>query len=285
MHEPNAHQAEFWDEITSSWLEAEHHSELVAGPFGSMAMERLGLHPGHRVLDIGCGSGGTTLTLAAIVGPTGSACGIDIAPGMVDAARARAEADDVPHASFLTIDAQTSDLHGPFDAAYSRFGVMFFADPVAAFANVASVVVRDGHLAFCCWQELFQNEWMFVPGAAAIGVTGEFPPMPGPGEPGPFSLADPDIVTAMLTAAGYEDIVVEPVSRTVVLPADRVDSITQMSRHVGPVREALKTADGETAAAIVAAVDAALRDRVIDGELRLSAAANVVTARVSGWRR
>jgi hypothetical protein len=121
---------------------------------------------------------------------------------------------------------------------------------------------------------------MFVPGAAVVEVTGELPPMPGPGEPGPFSLADPDVISAVLGRAGFTDIEVTPVHRDVDLSEDEAVLLLELIERVGPVREALREADAEVRTRILVAVRAALDDRVVDGRLRLSAAAHVVSARV-----
>jgi SAM-dependent methyltransferase len=275
----NARQAAFWEELAPSWLEGEQHSEKVAGRFGRHAMDRLALSPGQRVLDVGCGSGLTTRELARRVGPGGEAIGADIAPAMVAAAERLAAGDGVTNARFLTADVQTDDLgRTTFDAVYSRFGVMFFADPELAFTRLRGALRPGGTLAFACWQDLFSNEWMFVPGAAVITATGVMPPMPEPGEPGPFSLADPDRVTALLGAAGFTGIEVRAVAETVVLPHEDVASLTELAQHVGPVREALREADEETRQRVLAAVADALEAKVVDGELRLSAAALIVAA-------
>lgn len=135
MPDANAAQAEYWDEVTAGWLAAERHFDLVGTVFGEMAMERLAPAPGQRVLDIGCGSGATTVEIARRVGVDGSAHGVDIASGMIEFARTRAD-DPAIGVTFDVADAQTGDLPGPFDGAFSRFGVMFFADPTAAFANI-----------------------------------------------------------------------------------------------------------------------------------------------------
>ena len=170
---PNREQAEFWDELAPDWAEAERHSSMVAGLFGDAAMARLAPAHGEHVVDVGCGTGDTTVALARMVAPDGTALGVDIAAGMVDIARRR-HGDST--ARFEVADLQVAGLAGlggrPFDAAYSRFGVMFFADPLAAFANIVSLLRPGGRLAFACWQDLFSNEWMFVPGAAVVGVTG-----------------------------------------------------------------------------------------------------------------
>jgi SAM-dependent methyltransferase len=260
-------------------LEAEAHSATVSSPFGRAAMEALAPEPGARVLDIGCGSGPTTVELARRVGPGGTALGVDIAPTMIDAARARAASERIDNASFAVADVQDEPFDdGAFDAAYSRFGVMFFADTAAAFANVRHALTPGGRFAFACWQPVFANEWMLVPGMAVVGVTGAPPPMPGPGEPGPLLLSDPERVEALLGAAGFTGIDVTPRAETVVIPADAVDTFAAHTRRIGAVREALRTADAETAARIEAAVRAALHDRVVDGRLELSAAALIVSA-------
>lgn len=276
----NLRQAEFWDEIAPAWAAAEHHTELVAGRFGALAINRLGLEAGQRVLDVGCGTGATTLELARAVAPNGEALGVDISAAMVEIARDRAGGAAQDGARFEVADVQVDDVDaGSFDAVFSRFGVMFFADPAAAFVRIRTLLRPGRRLAFCCWQDLFSNEWMFVPGAAVIGVTGELPTMPGPGEPGPFSLADPAHIVALLSDAGFDDVDVTPHSELVVLPETNVESIVDMSRHVGPVHEALRDADDDLASRVLAAVRDALLAKVTDGELRLSAAALIASAR------
>jgi SAM-dependent methyltransferase len=279
VREANEAQFEFWEELAPGWLASEEHTELVAASFGIAAMNRLGLRAGARVIDIGCGGGATTLALATVVGPTGEAVGVDIAPAMVRAARQHAAAAGVEHARFLATDAQVDDLgDAVFDAAYSRFGVMFFADPGAAFANVRRSLRPGGTFAFACWANLFANEWMFVPGAAVISVTGALPPMPGPGEPGPFSLEDPQHVDELLRGAGFTQIEAAVHEETVALPSSKIESLVSLSSRVGPVREALRTADAATAASIEQAVRQALVERIANDEVRLSASALIVSA-------
>jgi SAM-dependent methyltransferase len=280
MTEANHDQFEFWETLAPDWLASEDHTELVSGAFGVAAMDRLGLPRGARVIDIGCGSGATTLALAEVVGPDGEAVGVDIAPGMVAAAREHAAAAGVEHARFRTADAQVDDLgDAVFDAAYSRFGVMFFADPAAAFANIRSSMKPGAPLAFACWANVFANEWMFVPGSAVVAVTGALPPMPGPGEPGPFSLEDPDRLDPLLRAAGFTQVDITPHQETITIPVAQLESLVALSRRVGPVREALRTADDDTVSAIVEAVRDALTSRVEHDVLRLGAAGLVVSAR------
>jgi SAM-dependent methyltransferase len=275
----NAAQAAFWEDRAPSWLLGEQHSAKVAGPFGREAMSRLRLRPGQRALDIGCGSGPTTIQLARLVAPDGEVTGADIAPAMVAAAQRRAEAEGVTNARFVVEDVQTADWDGAiFDAAFSQFGVMFFSDPQLAFANVRRALRPGGTLTFTCWQDLFSNEWMFIPGSAVMAVTGALPPMPGPDEPGPFSLAEPGRAADVLERAGFSEIVVDPVADPVVLPESDVASLAATTQHFGPVREALQDADDETRHRVLDAVREALEAKVSDGELRLSAAAFIVSA-------
>jgi SAM-dependent methyltransferase len=279
--ESNRAQAEFWDDIAPAWAAAERHTELVAGRFGALAAEQLAVQTGERVLDVGCGTGATTLALARAVGPTGEAVGVDISAAMIDLATTRAAESTTVPARFEAADVQVDDLGGGlFDAVYSRFGVMFFADPHLAFANMRSMLRPGGRLAFTCWQDLFSNEWMLVPGSAVITVTGQFPDMPAAGEPGPFSLADADQVESLLSGAGFVDITVTPHAEIVVLPEKQLHSIVELSRSIGPVRDALREADDDLRDRVLEGVRDALAEKVTGGELRLSAAAHVVSAHI-----
>lgn len=275
----NTEAAEFWSEMAPTWRELEDHLEDVAGPPGRWAMERLALRPGHQVLDVGCGTGRTTRALAGQVAPGGRAVGLDIAAGMLTTAREHASAAGVDNAEFVNGDAQVHDLGaGVFDAAYSRFGVMFFSDPVAAFANIRRALRAGGRLSFVCWQSGLQNEWMLIPGAAAMSVTGASPPMPGPEEPGPFSLADPARVRSILEAAGFREVEVEARNDAVVTEADRIPQVARNSIRAGMARELLRDADDAKRQLVLEAVEAAMRARLEDGELRASRGVHLVTA-------
>ncbi len=276
----NVKQAEFWEHRASDWIEGSSFTDIVTGPFGVDAMSRLAAAPGQRVIDIGCGTGATTVELARRVAPAGEAIGVDISPTLVAASEATAASAGVDNISFRVADAQAEPLGDrEVDAVYSRFGVMFFADPVAAFTNLCHALRPDGVLSFACWQPVSDNEWMLVPGVAAMSVTGTLPPMPGPGDPGPFSLADADHLASVLAEAGFRDIEIRSAAHPISLPEAQLDLLASSSQQVGAVREVLKTADAETTARIEAAIRDALSARVEGGVVTLGAAAHIVHAR------
>jgi SAM-dependent methyltransferase len=275
----NIEQAEFWSQLAPTWLELEDQLEEVARLPGELAMDRLGLRPGQRVADLGCGSGRTTLELASRVGPRGEVVGVDISAEMLARGRERAARAGAGNIEFVHADIQVHDLgEARFDAAYSRFGVMFFADPVAAFANVCRALRPGRVLSFVCWQSVFDNEWMLIPGTAVASVIGSLPPMPGPGEPGPFSLADPGQVRTVLEAAGFGSVAVAPHADQVTISEDRIPEVALASVRVGGVREALRDAGQQTRERALAAIEEALRARLHDGQVRTSRGVLLVTA-------
>jgi SAM-dependent methyltransferase len=276
----NREQAAIWECWASAWIDSDAWTVAVGAAFGAAAIDALDPQPGARMADVGCGTGPTTIEIARRVAPTGSVVGFDIAPSMVESARERARRAGVGGVEFRVADAQVHSLGDDlFDGAFSQFGVMFFGDPVQAFANIGRSLRDGSSLAFACWQDLFLNEWMFVPGAAALGAAGVAPSLPAPGEPGPFSLCDPMVVTQVLTAAGFDDVAVVPLSATVEVPEDRLEEAVAASCGVGVARQVLDaTGDPAQQAAIRAAVHDALAGRVADGRLSLGAAAHVVTA-------
>ena len=277
---PNAEQARIWNEQAGVWLDIEQAFEEFAVEPGLAAMDLLGLRPGQRVLDVGCGAGPTTLELVRRVGPGGAAVGLDISEELLRAARARADAAGAPNATFVHADAQTHTFDpGAFDAAYSRFGVMFFDDLVGAFANIRTALRPGGTLAFVSWQSVFLNEWIIVPTLAAAQVLGSLPTPPGPGEPSPFSLAEPDRVREILTDAGFAEVETVAAAEAVAVGEERIGQLAHNSMRMGAVREMVAEADDETRAHVAEAIEQALRERTEDGLLRLTRAVLLVSAR------
>jgi SAM-dependent methyltransferase len=275
----NTEQAEFWAQMAPTWIALEDQLQQVGGPPGELAMDRLGLRPGQRVVDLGCGSGRTTLELAARVGPGGEVVGADISAEMLARGRERAAQLGARNVEFVHADVQVHDFgEARFDAAYSRFGVMFFADPVAAFGNVRRALRPGGTLSFVCWQSVFDNEWMLIPGMAVAEVTGSLPPASGPGEPGPFSLADPARTRAVLAAAGFASAAIAAHSDHLVIDEDQIPEAALNSTRVGVVRQALADADDRTRQRALAAIEAALRARLAGGQVRPSRGVFLVTA-------
>lgn len=183
-------------------INADRYTRMLSG-YGDIVSTAAMYAPGERVLDVGCGNGDLTLAAARAVGESGSVQGVDLSPAMLSVAGARATAQGLHNVAFAAADAATfrPDPAG-FDVVVSRFGVMFFDDPTAAFTHIRSLMEPGGRLVFVCWQDLFANDWMIVPGAAVAEVL----PLPfgdDPTAPGPFAYADADRITAILTAAGF----------------------------------------------------------------------------------
>jgi SAM-dependent methyltransferase len=276
----NADQAEHWASVAPTWVEIEDHLERTAGDPGRRAMERLDVRPGQRVLDLGCGTGPTTVELARRVGPDGSVLGVDIAAEMLARARRRAAQEGVSNVSFVHADVQSYDFGSDaYDRAFSRFGVMFYADPIAAFSNVRKALKTGGVLGFVCWQHVMANEWMLIPGIAVTSVTGSPPALPEPGQPGPFSLCDVERVHEILGSAGFAEVEVVPHNDVISAPEHELPDYVDTAVRMGAAREALKEADEATKAEAFKSVAAALQEKVQDGRLRLTRGVLVVTAR------
>jgi SAM-dependent methyltransferase len=276
----NEEQIAHWaGEGGEHWAAEQDRFDRLLAPFGARVVEALAPSPGDRVLDVGCGNGALTLAVAERVRPGGEAVGVDISTPMLARARQRAAAAGAADATFVEGDAQVVDLGAAtFDAAVSRFGVMFFDDPVAAFTNVRRSLREGGRLVFVCWREMLANEWMTVPAFAAL----EHVPMPSslgaPGAPGPYAFADPDRVRALLTGAGFRDVSIDQFDAPTWMGSSGEDTLrflqrTEMARLlVADVPEA-------TAAKAWAAVAAALDERAGPDGVVLSGSAWLVQAR------
>jgi SAM-dependent methyltransferase len=242
-------------------------------------METLGLQAGERVVDVGCGFGVTSVELAHRVGPGGRVLAVDVSAPML--ARARARAANLPQVTFVEGDAQVHPFPpGEADALFSRFGVMFFADPVAAFANLRRALRAGGRLGFVCWQAMDRNPWRRVP-VTAIARVLTLPPPPPPDAPGPFAFGDADRVRGILDGAGWHDVAVQPLETEVWLGATAdLDATVRFVLDAGPAASALRAAgDRSLHAAVTDVVRGALAPFHQAGGVRMPAAAWVVTAR------
>ena len=279
---PNAEQIVYWNETAGpKWVALQDVLDQQIRPLGRAAMERVGIAPGDRVLDVGCGTGETTVELARRVGPGGAVTGIDLSEPML--ANARQRADGIGNVTFRAADAQTARFEaGQFDVCFSRFGVMFFVDPVAAFTNLRSALRPGGRLGFVCWQALPKNPWMQVPlAAAARHIT--LPPPPEPGTPGPFSLADANRVRGILERAGFTDLSFEDHRATLTIGGGRgLDEVVDiLLTGVGPTSAALRQADPAVRATVAASVREALAPYHAPGAgVRMDGTCWLVTGRV-----
>lgn len=250
----NEESRAFWDSRAAVWNRRATAMASVADVYGLPPLNRLNLVPGDRVLDIGCGPGVTTLAIADLVGPEAEVFGVDISPAMIEAAEARAAAATAPNVRFIVADAQTEALGAGFDALYSRFGLMFFADPAAAFSKLGAALRPGGRFATAVWASVELNPWAVLPTVAAAQVLGTEPRVAGPGEPGPFSLADPTLVEKLLKGAGFNTITNDPVNGTREFGTDTADADVRALVEVGPLSEEFLAADAGTQKSIVDAI-------------------------------
>jgi SAM-dependent methyltransferase len=280
---PNADQITYWNDTAGPrWVALQAVIDTQIRPLGLRAMDRLALRPGERVLDIGCGCGDTTVELARRVSPGGHAFAIDISAPMLERARTLAQDRGVP-ARFELADAQTHAFPaGAADAAFSRFGVMFFGDPVAAFRNVRAALRSQGRLAFVCWQALTDNPWMFVPLGAALQIVPP-PPLPAPDAPGPFAFADSARVRRILDAAGFADVAIEPVREQLTIGGGAgLDQTAEFMLQMGPTAALIREANDPTLVPrLTAVVREALAPYMTPEGVRMDSASWIVTARAA----
>ena len=274
---PNAEQIAYWNEQGGpKWVQLQDELDRNLASFGHLVMDRLAITAGERVLDVGCGCGETSLDLARRVGPSGSVVGADISNVML--ARARERARGIANVEFLAADAQTHAFAAEsFDVVFSRFGVMFFQDPPAAFVNLHRALRPGGRLGFHCWKTFQDNAFMTVPFFAALQHVPP-PPPPQPNAPGPFAFADPDRVRGILSAAGFAEIAFE--SRTDPMGVGAtLDQAADYAIQMGPASIALREASAETVAKVRASVREALAAHQTPGGVRLGTSSWIVTAR------
>jgi SAM-dependent methyltransferase len=277
----NAAQAERWGGAAGQhWIEFEAGYDRQLEPFGAALLDAAGLRAEERVLDVGCGTG--TVLLAA-ADTAGFVVGVDISPRLI--ARAQTRAAGRTNIEVRVADAQTAAFEPTFDVIMSRFGLMFFDDPRAAFANLRGALHPDGRLVAIWWQALDRNDWMRVPGEALATVV-PLGDLAEPGQPGPFSLGDPAEVETILTDAGWHDTHLDPVEAPVLLSGGgSLDDAVDFVRRGSLGRSALAGVPPDVEQQALAAVrDALVTFRTSRG-VELAGAAWLVHARPGGGSR
>jgi SAM-dependent methyltransferase len=277
----NVEQARFWNEEgADAWVDEQEHMDVQLAPFASAVYAAAGTRGGDRVLDVGCGCGVTTLELARTVGPSGSVVGVDISGPMIVRGRERAAAVGLENARFVVADAQTAPLPKPlFDRVVSRFGVMFFEDPTAAFANIRQSVRSLGRLTFVCWRTPAENVWASGMGRLLRDLLPPMPP-PDPLAPGPFAFAGEDRVRTILTDSGWTDVEVEAQDHDMVLfGSTDLEATVDRSLRLGPAARALKGVDAEMLARVRLGVREFLEPQLTPNGVVMNGAVWIVTAR------
>jgi SAM-dependent methyltransferase len=243
----NAAQIAYWnDKAAVTWTTFQEHIDTALAPLTAVALDAAAPATGERVIDVGCGCGATVLELARRVGPTGHVLGLDVSERMSARARERIAAAELGNAKVIVHDAASYAF--PRDGAnllFSRFGVMFFADPEAAFANLRLAMRPGGRLLCVAWRKLAENPWFNVPLAAARPLLPPQPP-PEPDAPGPFAFADAERVRGILAAAGWRDAnIVRHDMPMRLAGVGQLDAATEFATRVGPLARALAEADSD----------------------------------------
>ena len=248
----------------------ETYIDRIMSPMTEVALERLAAKAGERIIDVGCGCGGTSRAIAA---SGASVWGVDISHKMITQAKLNAEGVDNVH--FSVLDAAHAQYTADHDAIFSRYGVMFFADPVAAFRNLRSGLVSGGRLVYLCWQSPSLNPWIAT-GMAALTPYMDGPP-PDPNAPGGFSMADPERTTRILQEAGFVSVDIEPLVVQLRL-GDGVDDVLRFHETVGPLANMMTELNQGQVAEAKQAVRSAYEAQLGTNGLSLEAATWLVTA-------
>jgi SAM-dependent methyltransferase len=271
-----AEQAAFWNGPgAESWLGSLARIERSITGFGEQALAAAAAQPGEDIIDIGCGTGSTTLALGSAVGAGGMVLGLDLSEPLIDVARRKSPP---PQVTFMVGDAATNRFEAArTDLLFSRFGVMFFADPVAAFANLRRALKPTGRLTFVCWRPVTENNWVLVPMKAAAP---HLPPAerPGPDDPGPFAFGDPARVTRILTEAGFTPPAFQPLDRQ-LWSGDTIEEAVESMTKFGPLARVFADASHAQTAKAKEAIAAALEPHLRGDGVHLGGACWLVSAR------
>lgn len=278
-HEVSNEQTRLWNGLAgNAWVDAQAVIDQMYKPIEDMLVDAAAIASPGRLLDVGCGTGGTTVAVARKLGTTSRCVGVDISEPMIAAARLRAEQTGMSsgQARFICGNAESYAFDsGSFDMIVSRFGVMFFDDPVGAFANLRRAAADDAALRLIVWRGPAENPFMTTAERAAAPLLPNIPPRV-PDAPGQFGLANDERLAGILKASGWADIALEPVDVACAFPESAL--VPYLTRF-GPVGRVFNEADERTQAVVIDTVRAAFEPYVHGADVRFTAACWTVSAR------
>ena len=258
MPTDNSEQIAEWNgTLGQRWVTMQQEFDRIVVPFGHAALNAAAPQSGERVIDIGCGCGETSIELARIVGAAGTVLGIDVSRPMLEVARSRAASVNGANLAFRECDASEAELPANIDLLFSRFGVMFFSEPFAAFSHLRKSLRKAGRCVFVCWRTPRDNTWAMTPLSAARAAMGITPAPADPHAPGPFAFADDDRVRAILSAAGFGAIDVQRLDAAIYVGATP-RSAAENAVQIGPVARLVREVGSEHLPVITDAVERAL---------------------------
>jgi SAM-dependent methyltransferase len=278
---PNAREVEYWNSAhTRAWAEEHEAIDRLLAGLTQVALNLAAPQLGERVIDIGCGSGTTVLELASRVGSSGYVLGADVSKPSVEKARERIAVAGVRQAEITLCDVSTHIFPAnSFDLVFSRFGVMFFAEPIAAFTNIRKAMKSDGRLALVVFRTAQENKWATAPLAAVRHILPPITP-PGPEDPGQFSWADAARVHRILESAGFQDVSLTPHDPVMPLATSGgAAEATSFMLRVGPVVRAMSDASEQQRKEVRVALEAFFRSHEGPQGIVLPGAIWIVTAR------
>jgi ubiquinone/menaquinone biosynthesis C-methylase UbiE len=276
----NSDQEEYWNSNAGKkWVEYQDELDRLLERVKDRLLQRSKIESGERVVDIGCGTGATTMSVASLVGESGLALGVDISQTLLGCAKSRSSNISGGHIEYALADAQTWRFDADsFDLVTSRFGMMFFADPVLAFKNMAVALREGGRMSFVSWANASANPWFEIPRDVAIDQLGQPTPTP-PTAPGPLAFASTDYVLNILDEAGLEARSVD-IEQIDLVYAGSAEEAAHLASNVGPAMRIIKEFDGSPAdiEEIKKKVAADFQKYVVNDELRIPATLNFFQA-------
>lgn len=253
-------QEDYWNSETGDfWAEEADRLDAILAPFLDLILAPLKGETYGHIADLGCGAGALTLAAAQQQGAGTKLTGLDLSGQMLAVAEQRAAAASLPM-TFVQGDATAAELDPPIDALISRFGIMFFEEPLPAYQKLHAKMAPGGLFSAVCWQEMPKNQWLSLPLQSVLPLLDAPPEKPDPHAPGPFAFADKARVTGILTEAGFKEVAMEPWEGTLTLPGDTLEEASAFMVYMGPVKSLIRERglDPEKAQANVAkAIDGA----------------------------